>query len=169
MPVGRLLGFSAAIALAWSAAAEAGITVSFNQPERYTDVGLYGEYSAKGRQATMREIEKHLEGLAARYLRPGQRLVVDVQDIDLAGRYEPWRSGAYNVRVLNDVTWPRIAISYRLEQEGATPVVAEESIADLNYLMHVDARRTSDPLRHEKAMLERWFKARFGEQVPSTH
>jgi hypothetical protein len=83
-----------------------------------------------------------------------------VTDVDLAGRFEWWRPYAYDVRILRDITWPRIKLRYALADGGRTVLSAEEQISDLNYLMNAGVRSSSDPLKYEKAMLDDWFRAR---------
>jgi hypothetical protein len=145
----------------------AEVKVSFNQPERYTDAGLHGAYGPKARAATLHELQKHLERLGERYLKPEQMLTIDVRDIDLAGRYEPWRINTHNTRILREITWPQIRIYYTLKSNNTVLVSAEETISDLNYLMRADTIRSSDPLRYEKAMLDEWFRVRFVDRQPA--
>jgi len=165
----RSLTVPAIALMAWTSGASAAVEVSFDRPERYTDAGLYGDYGSKARKATMREIRRHLERLAERHLQPRQKLIVEILDIDLAGRYEPWQPHAYDVRILRDLTWPRIELRYRLEEGGTILVGDEETIADLSYLMGPCPGFASDPLRYEKAMLDRWFKRRIVERRPARH
>lgn len=153
----------------WAGATHAGVKVSFDQPERFTDAGLYGEYGAASRAATLGELRTYLERLGARYLRPDQTLSIEIRNIDLAGRYEPWQTGsygAYNVRFLRGVTWPRIAVRYTFEERGEILVRAEETVTDLNYQMNAGVHPYSEVLRYEKAMLDNWFKSRFVKRQP---
>lgn len=147
-------------------AANAGIKVLFIEPERYTDAGLHSEYGAKSRSATLTGIQQHLERLGERYLKPGQDLTIEVIDIDLAGRFELWRINARDLRLMREVTWPRIEVRYTLEQNGVVVESGEEAVTDLNYLMRAGIAYSSDPLRYEKAMLEEWFRTRFVERQP---
>ena len=153
-------------AMMWPVAADADVKVSFIEPGRYTDAGLHSEYGAKSRSATLAGIQQHLERLGERYLKPGQDLTIDVLDIDLAGRFEMWRINARDLRIMREVTWPRIEVRYTLEQNGAVVASGEETVADLNYLMRAGLAYSSDPLRYEKVMLDEWFKTRFVERQP---
>ncbi len=49
----------------------------------------HGPGSDGERTEVLREIEKHLRGLAGRHLPPGLTLAIEVRDVDLAGRIEP--------------------------------------------------------------------------------
>jgi len=160
----RSLVLSGAVVLAGTAAAHAGVTVTFDHPERYTDAG--NPYGPVSRDAAMRGIGQHLERLAARYLRPDQVLTIDVLDIDLAGRKNPLRAFAYDVRVRRQETWPRITLRYTLTQGGTVVASAEETVTDQSYLDRPGLARSPDPLRYEKAMLDDWFRARFVERRP---
>ncbi len=149
---------------AWSVPARAEVVVSFEHPEVWTDAALHGGHGSRARQPAMDGLRQHLERLGTRYLRPGQTLKVEVLDVDLAGRFEPWRPFASDVRIMLAVTWPRIKLRYSLEEGGAVRSAATETIVDQNYLSHAGGYFASDSLRYEKAMLDDWFRARFVER-----
>ena len=140
--------------------AQAAVDVAFEHPETYTDAGLHGDHSVREREATMRALRRTMDELGQRYLRPGQSLAVTFLDIDLAGRFEPWRAFASETRFMRDVTWPRMTLRYALAENGRVIRSGEEEISDQNYLVGSNAVFSGEPLRYEKAMLEAWFKAR---------
>ena len=109
----------------------------------------------------LRDLRQHLERLGTRHLKPHQVLQVEVLDIDLAGHDEAWHGRAYDVRILRDVTWPRIKVRYVWEEDGRILASVEESIAALHYLWQPAASSTNDPLRSEKVMLDDGFRRRF--------
>jgi hypothetical protein len=168
MTIIRTLGIAALALAAGAGAASAAVEVSFQHPERYTDAGLYWQHGPKAQAPTLKGIRRHLEKLSARYLRPGQSLRIQVLDIDLAGRYEPWRPFASDVRIMREITWPRIALRYELEQNGQVVASAEETLRDMNYLMRPRMGSSGDPLYFEKVMLDDWFRRRIVEQHPAS-
>jgi Protein of unknown function (DUF3016) len=86
-------------------------------------------------------------------------------NIDLAGRIEWWRRYFYDTRILRDIYPPRFKLNYRLMEAGRILVERQETVVDPNYLANPGIYFSpSDPLRFEKAMLEDWFRRRFGEQ-----
>ncbi|HKQ25596.1 MAG TPA: DUF3016 domain-containing protein [Burkholderiales bacterium] len=159
----RFLVLSWAAVLAWSIPAAAAVTVSFIEPENYSDANLDDSYQVGAGDKGLNEIQRHLESLGERYLASGQELKVDILDIDLAGRHEPWRVSAQGVRIMRDITWPRIKLRFVLENEGTAATTAEESVIDMNYLGRHSVYYSSDRLRYEKQMLDDWFRARFVE------
>jgi hypothetical protein len=165
-PTGRILGTSSAFALALIALAahpaRAGVDVSFVHPENYTDAGRRD--GAKADAATLADLARHLKQLGERSLKPSQTLTIEVLDIDLAGRFEPWRADGDRIRFLRPVTWPRIEVRYRLSEDGRIVTSAEETLSDINYQQRVNARWSNDDLHYEKAIIARWFKARFAER-----
>lgn len=147
-------------------AARAEVEVWFHQPERFTDAGMYRERGARVAEPTLEALRAHFQALGERHLAPGQALRVEVRDVDLAGRYEPWRIDTRDVRVMRDITWPRIALRWRLEEQGVVTAEAEETIRDLHYLSRDGLRGRAEPLAYEKAMLEDWFRLRIVEGRP---
>jgi hypothetical protein len=140
----------------------AQVEVRFDHPETFRDASLDNRGYAHGADPqVIKSLTEHLHTLGQRYLRPGQHLVIDIRDIDLAGRFEPWHSQAYDVRFMRDITWPSIELSYTLEQPGQPPVKAEEHLSDKMYLSRPGRLGSSDRLYAEKAMLGDWFRQRF--------
>ena len=144
--------------------ANAAVNVSFVQPERYTDATLANGYGEAARAPVLNEIAAYLQQLGQRYLPPGRELTVEILDIDLAGQFEWWRRNAYDTRIMREVTRPRIALRYRLEEKGAVLARAEEALTDPYYLSNQAAQISGDPLRYEKSMLDDWFRARFARK-----
>jgi hypothetical protein len=56
-------------------------------------------------------------------------------------------------------------LRYTLKQGGREVARGEEQIRDMAYLMTAGPRFDSDTLRHEKKMLDAWFRARFTRQI----
>ena len=152
-----------------AATARAGVAVTYVQPEGFSDANLRGGYGDKARAPALDGIRQHIERLGQRFLKADQSLTIEVLDLDLAGRLEPWRALAYDVRYMRDITWPRLTLRYTLTQGGVALAQGEETIRDMSYLTDVGARRSSDSLRYEKAMLDDWFRRRFVRGLPQTN
>lgn len=152
-----LLAVAVLAAAAGPAAAAGSVQVSFAPSDRFVDAG------DRGRQRTdnLLTLSLHLQRLGQRELPDGQSLKIEVLDVDLAGRMKPLRSGE-QIRVVNGrVDWPRITLRWTLSAGGNPLRSGEETVADMNYLVRGVGRLDSDPLRHEKAMLDGWFRSRF--------
>ena len=139
------------------------VEVRFHHPEKFRDASLGSQGYEQGADAeVMKTLTQHLQQLGERYLKPGQQLAIDIRDIDLAGRYEPWHGNAYDVRFMREITWPVIELGYTLSQPGQPARQAEERISDKMYLSRPGRHASNDRLYAEKAMLDDWFRQRFG-------
>lgn len=151
------LGVLALLAVGLTVRAE--VSVAFVQPERYTDVGLYGADSERN----LRALERHFKEQGERCLQPGESLELRVFDVDLAGRDEWWHRGSYDLRVMRDITWPRVDLAY-LWRDASGKILGEgrEQVNDMSYLWRsAFVRNDTDYLPYEKAMLRDWFGQRF--------
>lgn len=146
------------------AALASSTEVSFRNPEKYSDARLHRDYGRGADDVVLKDLKAHIEKLGKRYLQPGQTLKVDILDIDLAGRYEPWRVNSRDVRFMREVTWPRIKLHYSFEQNGKTLVSRDATVIDQTYLQHGNHYFSSDRLRYEKAMLDDWFRWNIGQK-----
>ena len=160
----NLIGLTSAIAIGmWAADAQAAVKVNFVNPDHYIDAG---GYRGKDRARSLEEIERTFQKLADRYLAADQTLTIDVLDVDLAGRLEPWHFNSYDVRYMRDITWPTMKLRYELDGANAPPLRGEETLSDPGYLDFPGTHISGQTLPYEKAMLERWFRARLVDRRP---
>ncbi|MBP6725968.1 MAG: DUF3016 domain-containing protein [Thauera sp.] len=138
--------------------AEAEVTVRFVDAERHADVGT----SEAERNRNMAMLDRHLRSAAAQCVAEDERLTVAVLDVDLAGDIDWSRSSAVELRVLREVSWPRIELEYALiDAGGQTVVQGREQVSDMNYLAHsARARFARETLPYERLMLENWAASR---------
>lgn len=149
------------------AAAQAGTaSVTFTKPDRYTDASYaHPVANESDRAQVLRDVEQHLQRLATRGLAASDTLQVEVLDIDLAGHFPPLGAGGSEVRVVTDITGPRIKLRYSLVRDGSATVSGgEEVLSDLNFMVPSNRYSSGDRLRYEKALLDRWFEKRFGSK-----
>ena len=161
MNVSAALIVCSLVAAPFGAAGAASVEVAFAKPDTFTDTGPYRGPS-KERDRTLGHLAIYLQTLGAKYLRPDEALKIEVLDLDLAGRVEPWLSGNTDIRVMRGVDWPSMTVRYTLTQDQAVISEGEVRITDLNYLMNSAlSTNAGDPLRFEKHMLADWFTKRF--------
>lgn len=160
MPALAAAGLSLAATAA--AAPASALTLSFVDPEHYTDATYARAHgSERERLEVQRDLERHLRQLVERRLPTGRTLAVDVLDIDLAGHFEPFtfRSAA-DIRIVRDVTWPRLKLRYVLAEGDRVLARGEEAISDPAFMMSAGRYSGTDRLRYEKALLDDWFERR---------
>lgn len=142
--------------------AASSVEVDFKNPEKFSDASLDSPGYERGADAyVMKELRSYFQTLGERYLPPGQRLQIEIRNIDLAGRFEPWRPNAYEVRFMRDITWPSIDLHYVLKQNGQIVSQADARVIDQLYLQRPGRANRNDRLYSEKAMLSDWFVRQF--------
>lgn len=147
------------------ATAGSSVEVIFKNPEKFSDASLDSPGYERGADAyVMKELGSYIQKLGERYLPAGQQLQVEIRNIDLAGRYEPWRLNAYQVRFMREITWPSIDLHYVLKQNGQIVSQADARVMDQLYLQRLGRANRSDRLYSEKAMLSDWFHRQFAGQ-----
>lgn len=160
----HLLMTACLIAASTTAAFAGTASVTFTAPEKYTDASYaHPVASEPDRAQVLRDVEQHLQRLATKGLAPTDTLKIEVLDIDLAGHFPPMGVGGSNLRVVTDITGPRIRLHYSLVRDDSAPVSGgEELLSDLNFMVPSNRYSSGDRLRYEKALLDRWFEKRFG-------
>jgi len=102
---------------------------------------------------------------ADRLLPPGQELRVTIDDIHLAGSFEPWHGpDLQDVRYMKDVYPPRITLHFQLlAADGSVLREGQALLSDLSYLQRTVPFDT-DPLRYDKRLIEDWLRREFRPQ-----
>ncbi len=146
----------AALLLVSASAASAAATVTYAQPDRFSDV----PFTPWERERLLKELSEHFDKLAAR-LPAGQELSVEVLDVDLAGQTWPTRMSGRDIRVMNGrADWPSIKLRYTISQAGQVVTSGEENIRNMSYMQGSNRYYSNDALRYEKKMLDDWFRER---------
>lgn len=158
-PIPTLAAFCLLAFTSMAQAAATNVEVNFIHPEKFRDASLRGDgYQRGADEQVMKQLRAYLEKLGTRYLAAGQTLRIDIRDIDLAGRYEPWQTHANSVRFMRDITWPSIDLHYSLQQQGQVVKQADARVDDKFYLQRPGRLGNNDSLYSEKAMLDDWFR-----------
>jgi hypothetical protein len=148
-------------AAAASQAVAGVVEVSFVDAARFSDTGS----TPWERQANLNTLTSHLQVLAKRHLSADQVLKIEVLNVDLAGEPQPLPRAGRDLRIVRGKTdWPRIQLRYSLEAAGKPLLNGEEAVTDMDYSHGLLSARYAEPLRHEKRMLEHWFKTRLIER-----
>ena len=138
--------------------AAGSVAVSFVEPEKFADARDAWRDSSEN----LRVLAGHIESAAGRHLADGQKLSVEVLDVDLAGEIRPSRGLQQDVRVLKGrADWPRITLRYTLEAAGQSARRGEHTISDMAYLQRSNSLHYRDALSHERRMLDEWFNTQF--------
>ncbi len=155
----------AGLLVAVGVASAATVSVTFVQPEKFTDAGhSRGRATERDLAELQQEMQQHLQRLADRKLASGDTLQVEVLDVDLAGDFEMNRLTRFSdVRVVRDIASPRITLRYTLKLGDRVVNGAEEQLSDLNFLQGFNHYSSGDRLRYEKPMLDKWFEKRFAK------
>jgi len=159
--LGLVLGLASAGRALDPAKGPSQVEVVFFEPEKFTDVKDSYMGTDKGRDSTLELIKEYLVTRGMRGLLPGQKLAITFTDVDLAGDYEPWRSGQWaDVRIVKDIYPPRLTLAFRLTDAEAKVVKeGKRDLRDIAFLMKMTMGFRDDPLRHEKALLDDWLSS----------
>jgi len=147
--------------LALAAAAQADVQVNFVKPDTFIDIK---DNSGFRDPDVLKDIEKHLVEQAQKYL-PGRDVRINVTDVDLAGQVEPIGRSWTWVRVMRTVTLPSISLNYEVRDGDKVVKQGEATLRDMNYQDGFNSYFSSETLRYEKRMIDRWFKDEFSPKV----
>ena len=158
----RVLVSTAAAALA-ALPLHAAVTVSYGDPDLFTDAGDRNSDPRK----VMLSLERHFKELGDRYLPAQSDLKIEVLDLDRAGR--PYMNLPTEIRIITGkADMPCIELSYALETDHKLVQSGRERVCDPDYLRPLGPRYDEhDSLAYEKRMLEQWFRRHFVKAVPT--
>lgn len=138
--------------------ARAEVAVRFTESSRFVDAGDYGSEIERN----LRVLARYFDLFGKRCLPAGQRLEIEVLDVDLAGRKNWTARSADDARVLTAGTWPRIDLKYALRDAvGALISEGSDRLEDRDYLRHSRRVRNGRALLpYENELIGEWFVRR---------
>jgi Protein of unknown function (DUF3016) len=146
-----------ALALAGGAVA-AEVKVNFLDSEHYSDIK---DNDGFRHPEVLKDLEAHLLKLVQSHL-PGRDVLIEVLDVDLAGFVEPFGHSGRWIRVMRNVTPPAVELRYEVREAGKVVRSGSAKLRDLDYQNGLSRYFSSEPLRYEFQMLDRWFDEEFG-------
>lgn len=141
----------------------ARVSVTYVNPDKFAENRMFGMQDRFNHIDYLGELKDYLLKRGEKILPPGQRLHVNITDIQLAGAYEP-SSGAQSnhIRMMRDVYPPRIDLNFKLtDQDGKVLREGTRVLRDLNYLrdgLNAPGARSGESLYYDKALLDRWLR-----------
>jgi len=113
----------------------------------------------------MQTLGDYMRLRADRVLPAGQQLHVNIQDITLAGSFEPWHvhaPGLDDARFVKDIYPPRLKLHYTLmASDGSVLREKDVRLLDLGFMQHVGLPTDTDPLRYDKRQILDWVNHEF--------
>jgi hypothetical protein len=132
--------------------------VTWTNSDKYRDVDAGDGHRTKFKARIFTKFEKHFASLAKK-LPEGQTLLIDVQDVDLAGDVH---QNMRRIRVIKDIFYPRIKFSYQVVDSDKKIVSSGDvNLKDMSFMMGSNFRYNQDSLGYEKRMLDEWFEKTF--------
>ncbi|MBF7071908.1 DUF3016 domain-containing protein [Glaciecola sp. MH2013] len=154
---------------------EERVSIDWVEPKKYRDVRSPNMSRKRFREQVFNDLHEFFNELATE-LPEGKRLALTVTNVDLAGTVQVpsqigiggslnFDRGFDEYRVLRDVDIPRLNFSYTLLDADGNELKSETvKLKDMNYLRNASIRRSSESLRYEKQMIEKWFERTFFKQ-----
>lgn len=136
------------------------VNVRWQDPAQFSEIRYSHNRFESKRGNWVERLAQHVRKYATPRLAPGERLDIDITDIELAGDYEPWRGADFqDTRFIREIYPPRITLNFtRIGPNGEVIAQGERKLVDHGFLMGSGtAGLDSDPLRYEKAMLQQWL------------
>ena len=142
-------------------AASDQVTVAFDHPEKFTDLQDRRFPDERVTNTYVTDLRRFIETHAADHLAAGQRLVVTITDVDMAGELETRGNLRQDVRILRPATPPRINLAFQVVDAGGNVVKSgERRLTDLDY-QHPEYRSYDTTLFFEKKLLSDWLNEEF--------
>jgi len=143
----------AGLLLAAQGAAMAGVTVNYVDAEKFTDLPRIQWQ----REQALEDIAEHFKELG-KNLGPERELVIDVLDVDLAGRERPNAFTTDSVRIRQRGDWPRMHLRYSITEMGRVVAQGEARLSDRNYLQDLTTYPRTERWPAEKQMIDDWWR-----------
>ena len=140
------------------------VQVAWAPPEQLSEVKHNRmRYGIMRPEDWMQSLGDYMRVRADRVLPAGQQLLITIDDITLAGSFEPWHGPSLDdARFMKDIYPPRLKLHYKLmASDGSTLREKEVRLIDMGYLQHTGLPTDIDPLRYDKRQINDWLKREF--------
>jgi len=136
------------------------VTVTFHDPERFTDArSSFGSTTDHG---YLDILTAELKKTASLYVKADQKLEVTFTDIDLAGDFRPDRVSMDDVRLIKEIYRPRMTLTFKLTgADGKVVKEGDRTLVDSYFMDNVNLMGRNDPLFYDKEMLINWVRDEF--------
>jgi len=149
---------------------EGAVAVSWTDPSEFTELRFSGNRWEANRGNWVFELASAVRKSVAKQLPEGERMEIEITDIDRAGRYEPMLGARMDsVRIMRNIDSPSMRLTFRrYDANGQLVDEGERKLRDMMYLNNVNMLSNTDPLRYEKRMIDDWARREFRiQQVAS--
>lgn len=164
----RMLLACAALLLAGPASAqdEARVAYQLVEPSGFKDFEIRREGVDFTAGVFDQRFQQYFVPRAERLLPQGQRLVLRILDIDMAGDIQPWRNNRFEpIRYVEFGHPPRMEIEYKLlDPAGGVLAEGREWITDPSFDIRRRTAHQDDTFVIELDMLERWLERLLAER-----
>jgi len=133
------------------------VRVEYDHPEKFTDIKYFSGSKKKFHKRLFKSWDEFLTKEAGKILPENYSLKIKFTDIDLAGTY--MLGGINQNRIVRDIDYPRLKISYQLLKGSEVVKQADIILKDMNFLRHnVSQRRSYENFYHEKRLMKDWIR-----------
>jgi hypothetical protein len=134
------------------------VTVTFQDPDHFTDVRENNSTTTS--TYYLDALRDYLLQTASPMIAPGQKLVITVTDIDLAG--ENLFNQPNMIRIVKDIYAPKAKLKFQLlGADGHVVKEGERQLINLNFLLDAGRPGSDEPLYYDKLLLKQWLQDEF--------
>ena len=134
------------------------VSVTFQDSDNFTDA--LENHGSTTSAYFLDQLRECIEQAATRRLATGEKLVITVTDVDLAG--ETRFNQPHEIRIMKEIYAPRVRLKFQLlGADGKGLKEGERNLVDQEYLMNSGRPGSSDPLFYDKLMLKDWITKEF--------
>ncbi len=146
--------------LAATDAKQSAVAVTFKDSDKFTDAR--SSFGSSTDQYYLDTLSDHLKKVAAKHLATGQKLEITITDVDLAGDFIPGNPNTQDVRIIKDIFFPRLALSFKLTgADGKVIKEGERKLSDMNFMGNISLIDRNQPLFYDKTLLSDWVQKEF--------
>ncbi|MGO4552302.1 DUF3016 domain-containing protein [Lysobacter sp. 2RAF19] len=138
------------------------VSVRWGDPAQFAELRYSQNRRLSAEGDWVVELADYMQEKLVKAVPPGERVDVEILDIQRAGQYEWLHSQTDDVRVLRDVYPPRMTLQFsHKDANGKVIAEGQRKISDLAYLQTQPPFPTSDTLRYDKRLIDTWIRREF--------
>lgn len=141
------------------------VKVEWQDPASYRDIKSSNELQSRFENRFFETITKNINKKAEKTLKPNQKLVMQVSDVDLAGDMRPtFGVTTGDLRVVKELYPPRMTFTYQILEGEQVIMAGDEKLTDMGFMQRLN-RVNERPFQAETTMIDNWLTRTVAPQL----
>ena len=134
------------------------VKIEWQNPKKFRDIKTSNELQSRFENRLFETLTKNINKQAEKVLKPGQKLEMQVSDVDLAGDMRPtFGATSGDIRIVKDLYPPRVIFTYKITQGEKVVIAGDVTLRDMSFMSNSQGFNEK-PFHYESNLFNDWLQ-----------